>query len=81
MAGDLVELAGGTGAILERAREKQAAGRPEEALHLLDVIKDAGTDTAESRELGIEIHQALLDTSENFWLSAWLRNQIKLLGS
>jgi alkyl sulfatase BDS1-like metallo-beta-lactamase superfamily hydrolase len=79
VAGDLLELAGGPGPVLERAREKFAAGCNEEAIHLLDLIRDGGANTPESRDLGVEIHRTLLESSDNFWLSAWLENQIKLL--
>jgi alkyl sulfatase BDS1-like metallo-beta-lactamase superfamily hydrolase len=79
VASDLVELAGGSGAIVQRAREKFSAGQLEDALHLLDTVRDAGADTQESRALGADIHQALLEKSDNFWLSAWLQNQLKQL--
>lgn len=77
--GDLIELAGGQAAIVERAREKFAAGAHEESLHLLDLIASQPTAIPEALELGIEVHRALQPSSENFWLSAWLRNQIELL--
>lgn len=79
VAADVVELAGGAPAILERAREKFAAGRNQEALHLLDMIRDAGAETAASRELCSAVHRSLLESSDNFWLSSWLRNQLGLL--
>ena len=79
VAADVVELAGGAPAILERAREKFAAGRNQEALHLLDMIRDAGADSAASRELCSAVHRSLLESSDNFWLSSWLRNQLRLL--
>jgi alkyl sulfatase BDS1-like metallo-beta-lactamase superfamily hydrolase len=77
--GDLVELAGGAGALLERAGDKHAQGKHEEALHLLDIIRNAGADTPESRQLGAQVHRALLAESDNFWLSSWLKNQVRLL--
>jgi alkyl sulfatase BDS1-like metallo-beta-lactamase superfamily hydrolase len=76
---DLVELAGGAAALVARAEEKHAEGRQEAALHLLDIVRNAGADTRESRKLGIAVHRALLADSENFWLSSWLKNQIRLL--
>ena len=79
LANDLVELAGGTAAILKRAGEKFAAGKNEEAIHLLDIIREAREDTAESRELGARVHEALLEKTDNFWLSSWLKNQVRLL--
>ncbi|MEH6586688.1 MAG: alkyl sulfatase dimerization domain-containing protein [Halioglobus sp.] len=79
VAGDIVELAGGTATILERAQEKFASGQHEQAIHLLDIIGDAGADTAQSRELGRKVHETLLVQTDNFWLSSWLKNQTKLL--
>ena len=79
IATDLVELAGGSDAILQRAREKFEAGEREQAIHLLDIIRDAGEDNDASRRLGTEVHESLLEESENFWLSSWLKNQVKLL--
>ena len=79
VAGDIVELAGGAAAILARAQQKFSAGHNEEAIHLLDIIRDAGADTVHSRELGATIHKSLLHKTDNFWLSSWLKNQVKLL--
>ena len=78
---DLVDLAGGAEALVARAREKFGQGRPQEALHLLDIVRGAGADCDASRQLGIEVHQSLLAESENFWLSSWLRHQVKSLGA
>lgn len=77
--GDLIELAGGQGAIVERARARFAAGEREEALHLLDLLFSQERPSDEALELGIEIHESLLPESANFWLSAWLRNQVERL--
>ena len=78
VSGDLLEMAGGVGAVARRAREKFEAGRREEAVHLLDLVRDAGADDAASLDLRIEVHESLLADSGNFWLSAWLENQIKI---
>lgn len=81
---DLVELAG-AGPLLERARQKAAAGEQEEALHLLDILLQAQPDNAAARALAIQVHETLLAEAEtycttgNFWLVGWLQNQIKLL--
>ena len=77
--GDLIELAGGQGAIVERARSRFAAGEREEALHLLDLLFSQERPSDEALELGIQIHESLLSESANFWLSAWLRNQVERL--
>ena len=77
---DLLELAGGVDAVLARASEKFDQGRREEAIHLLDVIRNADADTAASRQLYVRVHESLLDDSDNFWLSSWLEHQIKIAG-
>lgn len=77
--GDLVELAGGAAAIVERARAKLAAGRPEEAIHLLDIVLSEPAPPAAAFEVAIAVHRALAKESVNFWLSAWLAEQIERL--
>lgn len=79
VAADLLELAGGAAALLTRAQEKFSASEHEQALYLLDIIRDAGAESAESRTLCESVHQALLEHSSNFWLSSWLKNQLRLL--
>ena len=79
VADDIIDLAGGVSAILERAEQKFSSGEHEQAIHLLDIIRDAGADTAESRKLGVRVHEALQEKTDNFWLSSWLKNQAKLL--
>ena len=81
VSSDIVELAGGAEVLLERAREKSGADRHEEAIHLLDIIREAGAETAHSRERAVRVHQRLLEQTDNFWLSSWLKNQIQLLQS
>jgi alkyl sulfatase BDS1-like metallo-beta-lactamase superfamily hydrolase len=81
---DLVELAG-VDAMVERARQKYLAGKNEEALHLLDIVRNAEPNHAGAAALAIEVHEKLLEdantfcTTGNFWLVGWLQNQIKLL--
>jgi len=79
--GDLVELAGGPAALLERARARLEQGEREAALHLLDIVRSAGADSAEYRQLAVTAHESLLAETDNFWLSSWLRNQIQLLSA
>jgi alkyl sulfatase BDS1-like metallo-beta-lactamase superfamily hydrolase len=79
--GDLVDLAGGVDAIVERAREKFKKGHREEALHLLDILQSQQEVPAGALELGVEVHQSLQADSDNFWLTAWLRNQAERLGA
>lgn len=78
--GDLIELAGGPESIVDRARVRFSGGEREAALHLLDIVLSQAEATRSALELSIEIHQALEKESDNFWLTAWLRHQIELLG-
>jgi alkyl sulfatase BDS1-like metallo-beta-lactamase superfamily hydrolase len=74
--GDLVELAGGVDRLVERANEHLVAGRPLEALHLVDI---AG---AESLPSALHVKRAslqlLLERSrhENFSEVRWLEQEI-----
>lgn len=77
--GDLVELAGGPEAIVERARDRVARGECVEALHLLDVLSAQQRHAPGVVEVAVAAHEALLRESDNFWLSAWLNNQLKRL--
>lgn len=79
--GDLIELAGGPDAIVDRARKKLASGEREAGLHLLDILLSQERAPRNALELAIEIHQSLEAESDNFWLTAWLRNQAELLGA
>ena len=74
---DLVELAGGAEAVVARAEEKLDAGKLEEALHLLDLLP---SDDPRVNAALRNAHERLLASSENFWLSSWLRNQLRELG-
>lgn len=75
---DLVALAG-AGALVERAAVKFDNGEPEAALHLLDIVLDAEPGHTAATRLAIQVHEALLEGADNFWLRGWLDNQIKLL--
>ncbi len=76
---DLIELAGGTERIVDRAREKLAAGAHEECIHLLDIVLAERPDDPEAVDVAIAVHERLLAESENFWLTGWLEHQIALL--
>lgn len=78
---DILELAGGADALIDRARDKLASGHCEQALHLLDIIHNANADSEESRQLGAQVHEVLLEQSTNFWLSSWLENQVTRLST
>lgn len=72
VAADVVELAGAD-ALVDRAREHLAAGRPLQAIHLAELLP---ADHAGARAVLRNAHEKLLAGSTNFWESAWLRNQI-----
>ena len=82
---DLVELAG-IEALLARAADHLAAGRREQALHLLDIVLESDPDNSEAVDLALRAHESLLAdartfrTTGNFWLEGWLENRIKVLG-
>ena len=71
-------MAGGSAAVVQKAGDKFAEGHCEEALHLLDILREAQAETAASRALYAEIHEQLQAGSDNFWLSSWLKQQAKL---
>lgn len=81
---DLVELAGAA-SLVARAGSKLAAGKPEEAMHLLDIVLNAEPGNASARALMLRIHRELLAdaqtfcTTGNFWLVGWLQQRIKRL--
>ncbi len=76
---DLIELAGGPVALVERAKARFEASEPLEALHLLDVVLSQEETHRAALELAIEIHRRLASESVNFWLSAWLEREIEKL--
>jgi alkyl sulfatase BDS1-like metallo-beta-lactamase superfamily hydrolase len=76
---DLLQLAGGAAALVDRARSRVEAGRYVEALHLLDIVLPEQPDAEGARETAIAAHEGLLAESENFWLSSWLRHKVALL--
>lgn len=75
---DWIDLAGPE-AIVQRARERFAAGEPVEALHLLDVLLSQDDASSDALALALELHRALEAQSHNFWLTAWLREKIREL--
>jgi len=72
VAADVVELAGAD-ALVQRAREHLAAGRPVHSIHLAELVP---RDHAGAREVLTDAHERLLAGSTNFWESAWLRHQL-----
>jgi len=76
---DLVELAGGSGPISERARAKLDEGAVLEALHLAEVALTAQPHCRPALEASLAAHKQLLAASVNFWESSWLKKQIETL--
>jgi len=76
---DLIEMSGGVGVLVKRAGEKFASKEYEQALHLLDIVLSVDPSESSAVALSIQVHEALLTLTDNFWLSAWLTNQLKLL--
>jgi len=75
---DLTELAGGAGTLAERAATKLSAGRPLEALHLLDVALGAEPAHSAALEVKKRALEALLRDSGGTNLSEtmWLKSEI-----
>jgi alkyl sulfatase BDS1-like metallo-beta-lactamase superfamily hydrolase len=73
---DLAELAGGPDALAVRAAHHLAAGRPVEALHLVDIALAVEPTHQGSLEVSLGAHELLLERSgrtnlsETFWLEA-----------
>jgi alkyl sulfatase BDS1-like metallo-beta-lactamase superfamily hydrolase len=78
VAADVVDAAGAD-ALIAAARTHVEGGRPVEALHLTDVVLAADAHHAAARATASAATRALLDRSNNFWESAWLRRSIAQL--
>ena len=78
---DLVELAGGADALADRARVRLDAGRPLEALHLLDVALGADATSASAKAVKVSALRKLLEdqVDQNFSEIMWLRSEITAL--
>jgi alkyl sulfatase BDS1-like metallo-beta-lactamase superfamily hydrolase len=74
--GDIVELAGGADRLVERAGEHVDAGRPLEALHLVDIVSAQASPSA--LQVKRRALQLLLKRSgnENFSEVRWLEQEI-----
>jgi alkyl sulfatase BDS1-like metallo-beta-lactamase superfamily hydrolase len=77
--GDLIALAGGVDPVVERARTRLAAGDAVAAIQLLDIVMTEQPGHGAAIEVAIAAHSDLLQSSENFWLTSWLSNQLKVL--
>jgi glyoxylase-like metal-dependent hydrolase (beta-lactamase superfamily II) len=76
---DLAELAGGAARLAERAQAKLDAGRPLEALHLVDIALGAEPDNAAALRVKLGATQSLLEQSggQNLSETMWLRAEIR----
>ncbi|MBV9952001.1 MAG: MBL fold metallo-hydrolase [Acidimicrobiia bacterium] len=79
VAGDIVEAAGAS-ALVAAARARLAAGEPQAAIHLTDLVLSADPVCSEARAAALDAHHVLLEAADNFWERAWLRRQIAKLG-
>jgi alkyl sulfatase BDS1-like metallo-beta-lactamase superfamily hydrolase len=75
-----VVAAAGADVLVGLARTHADEGRPVEALQLTDLVLAAEPGHAGALELAVAATSALLDGTENFWESAWLRRSIDKLG-
>lgn len=75
---DVVELAGGAGKLAARARVKLDAGRPLEALHLVDIALGAERGNVEALGVKKAALQVLLAESggQNLSETMWLKSEI-----
>jgi glyoxylase-like metal-dependent hydrolase (beta-lactamase superfamily II) len=81
VSADIAELAGGAGPLAERARRHLDAGRPVEALHLLDIALDAEPTAKAALAVKRESLTRLLDQAAGINLSEtmWLRSELAAL--
>ena len=75
-----VVAAAGADALLAAARVHRDAGRPVEALQLCDLVLATDAEHATARSVTLDATRALLESTGNFWESAWLRRSITKLG-
>lgn len=73
--GDLVELAGGPGALAARARLRLDAGSAVQAIQLTEIALSTDPMHRDALAISLAAHEQLDRESKNFWLSSWLRKQ------
>jgi alkyl sulfatase BDS1-like metallo-beta-lactamase superfamily hydrolase len=81
---DLVSLAGGPDALAQRAAQRLEADEPLHAIHLAEIALNAVPGHPASVRVSRAAHERLLERSENFWESSWLKkciNELKALES
>jgi alkyl sulfatase BDS1-like metallo-beta-lactamase superfamily hydrolase len=83
VASSLVELVGGAAPLAERATAFVDAGKPLEALHLLDIALAAEPQFAAARTAKRAALQTLLEQSggKNLWERMWIAAEIRALDS
>ena len=74
--GDILDAAGGADGLVERASARLAGGEPLPAIHLAEIVLTVEPDHAGALAVMVEAHTRLLERSENFWETAWLRKQL-----
>ena len=75
---ELVALAGGPGSVANAALAK-AESAPLEALHLAEAALAADAKHAGAQRASLAAHRTLLRSSNNFWETRWLEQQIRQL--
>jgi alkyl sulfatase BDS1-like metallo-beta-lactamase superfamily hydrolase len=78
VSGDVVAAAGAD-ALVAAARAHVDAGRPVEALHLTDIVLAADPHDTSARTVAAAATRHLLESSSNFWETAWLRRSAESL--
>jgi glyoxylase-like metal-dependent hydrolase (beta-lactamase superfamily II) len=75
---DLAELAGGASALAERAAAKLAAGKPLEAIHLVEIALGSEPGNRDALQVSKAAHERLLAESGGTNLSetGWLKSEI-----
>ena len=75
----ITELAGGADRLAERARDFVGAGKPLEALHLLDIALAATPGSALGRSVKRDALELLLEQSggKNLWERMWITAEIQ----
>jgi glyoxylase-like metal-dependent hydrolase (beta-lactamase superfamily II) len=78
VSADLVELAGGADELAARARAHLDAGRPEQAIHLIDIALETVPENRAALAASRDAHQALLARSggQNLSETMWLKAQV-----
>jgi glyoxylase-like metal-dependent hydrolase (beta-lactamase superfamily II) len=74
-----ITAAAGADALAGAAWKHVEAGRPVEALHLTDIVLAADPGHEDARTAASAATRDLLDRSNNFWETAWLRRAISRL--